>query len=448
MSNEVNSRKVVCMAMVMLLVGLVSESSPTVAQIFQPRIDAVPAGQLPAAQRSMPETRAVDPSRFRYSSRQPYTLDHGDVVGVVIDGVLGSPGESPPIYYPPAGSDVAPSLGYPFPVREDGTLSLPLIDPISVRGLTVPQIEALVKTKYTDPENPVLNERSRVLVSLMRKRTVSVFVVRGDNSQSFQTINAGRSNRSAVSDRSDRSGRIEKLQLPVGDNDLLNALSQTGGLPGVNAKSDIRIFRGGAAGSESANGNRPFSRSKPFPRSTMSNSTLGAYNSNGQLRSSIANRNPSVVPTRTRVGYRPAFDPMEARLNQNDVVVIDSRETEVYFTGGLLRGGQYLLPRDQSLDVLEAVAIAGGQPGNNASPGGLPGLPQRQPTELIVLRKLPNGSQLPIRVNMQAALSDPSQRIAVQPGDFLMLRYSRGEQIQNAGIGVFNAYGIRSLLGR
>ena len=66
------------------------------------------------------------------------------MLGVFIDGVLGNSTEAPPVTIPEPGSDLSPGIGYPIPVREDGTISLPLIDPIAVRGLTVAQVEQLV----------------------------------------------------------------------------------------------------------------------------------------------------------------------------------------------------------------------------------------------------------------------------------------------------------------
>ncbi len=424
------------------------------AQIFNPRIDAIPAGQLPPEFSQAVETQAVDASQFRMPQTKRYTLDAGDVLGVFVEGVLGELNSSPPVHYPDPSQDLPPSMGFPSPVREDGTLSLPLIDPIYVTGLTVIQVEELIKQKYRDPENPVINERSRVLVSLMSKRTIGVFVVRGDNSQA-SSPNGFRRNTGVVADRSDRSGRLSKIQLPAGDNDLLNALALTGGLPGVNAKSDIKIYRSSqsnaqqysqSVSSHSSSPSQSFSRSRsasnsPFPRSTASNSSLGGYSSNGIYQSNV-----TTVPTRTTTYYRPQISPTDAQLNKGDIVVIEPRDTEFYYTSGLLGGGQFLLPRDHGLDVMEAVALAGGTVG--ATGNSLGAIPQRQPTELIVLRKRPDGSQLPIRVDMNAAISDPRQRIQVQPGDVLILRHSRREQLQNIGIGTFNTFGVRALLGR
>ena len=129
------------------------------------------------------------------------------------------------------------------------------------------------------------------------------------------------------------------------------------------------------------------------------------------------------------------------------MVVIEPRNTEVYYTGGLLGGGEFPLPRDRGIDVLEAIAAAGQSVGA-VQQNGFGVLPQRTPTELLILRQRPGQGQLNIRVDVDRALSDPSQRIQVQAGDLLILRHTRREQIQNAGIGVFNAFGVRQIFGR
>ncbi len=45
-------------------------------------------------------------------------------------------------------------------------------------------------------------------------------------------------------------------------------------------------------------------------------------------------------------------------LKEGDVVYIESREAESFYTGGLLPGGESRFPRDNDLDVLGAMAFA------------------------------------------------------------------------------------------
>ena len=415
------------------------------AQILNRPIPAVPANQLPRSFSQRTETSPVNAALLRNRPSKKYFLDAGDVLGIFIEGVLGNIDESPPVQIPDPNSDLPPSLGYPVSVREDGTISLPLVDPISVRGMTIIQVEDLIKSRYQDHNRPILTSDNRILVSLMRKRTVSIYVIRGDESQSAG-LNRPRSG--VVNSRSDQSQRSNRLQLPAGDNDLLNALSQTGGLPGVNARSDVKIYRANqSAGRYQSNAGYAAAPSS-FPRTTAGGTS---YSSSNQYRSpslySANGTRVTTVPTRQRSGENVYIRPTDARLDDGDVVVIESRDTEVYYTGGLLGGGEFPLPRDRGIDVLEAIASAGQSVGA-VRQNGFGVLPQRTPTELLILRQRPGQGQLNIRVDVDRALTDPSQRIQVQAGDLLILRHTRREQIQNAGIGVFNAYGVRQIFGR
>lgn len=402
-----------------------------VGQIFYPPVNAVPAGQLGSGARYRPQNEPVDASQLRLSTARKYFLDSDDVLGVFIDGVLGESDQAPPVQYPEPGSDLPPSMGFPVPVRPDGSISLPLVGDIMVRGLTIRQAEDQIKRRFFDGTKPILTRDNRILVSLMRKRTVTVYVLRGDDSTSASPL-AGRANSSgrSVSSRSDSSQRARRLQLPAGDNDLLNALSRTGGLPGVNARSDVRIRSGGSE-------RRP-SRGdlSPFPRT-------GATGQPATGRSTVLRTGNRVtyVPTRQSSGFRAHIPRNDVRLNQGDVVVVEPRGTEVFYTGGLLAGGEFPIPRDRGLDVMEAVSIAGGTLAANG-PGNLTG------TELLVVRQRPDSTQVTISVDLNRAIADPNQRIQVRPGDFLILRYSPTEQIRNLGVRTLGAAGLRQIIGR
>ncbi len=426
------------------------------AQIFNRPIPAVPASQLPRSYTQRVQTSPVEAAMLRNRPSKKYYLDTDDVLGIFIEGILGKMDEMPPVQLPDPDSDLPPSIGYPVPVRDDGTISLPLVEPIAVRGLTITQAEALIKSKYLDPDQPILKRENRIMVSLMRKRTISVYVLRGDESQSA-TLNRQRSG--IVNQRSDQSRRSTRLRLPEGDNDLLNALSRTGGLPGVNARSDVRIYRSGgtqagSVGRYQSGGkyNRGFSE---FPRTAMGGSSYARTPASSQSTSnryaqptaySPNGTRVTTVPTRQRAGENIIIGPTDARLNDGDVVVIEPRDTEVYYTGGLLGGGEFPLPRDRGIDVLEAIATAGQSVGA-AGQNGFAVIPQRTPTEVLILRPRPGQSQLAIRVDVNRALADPTQRVQIRAGDLLILRHSRREQIQNAGIGVLNAYGVRQIFG-
>lgn len=379
-----------------------------------------------------------------------YRLAAGDVVGVFVEGVVGDIDSTPPVQYPQPESDLPPSIGFPAVVREDGKLSLPLVDPIPVQGLRIEQVEQTVKRAYRGGAKPIVAEDSRIIVTLARKRTIEVTVIRQD------TISERPFNfRNGVTDRSDSSARGNRLQLVAGDNDLLTALIETGGIPGINAKPSIRISRKQTKTSKPYQGDaaQPSTRStssrSPFPRSSR---TLGKHSSTSTQFKSTNNhvsfyrgfhgpkRTEFLVPLSKRSGSQLR----RLKLVDGDIIHVDARPTEVYYTGGLLRGGEYPLPRDKQLNVLEAVAIAGVQVGTNGgvAAGSVP------PTELLIVRKLPREIQQTFRVDLDRAITDAGQRPAVAAGDTLILRYKPVERATNVGIQIFNAYGTRQLFGR
>ena len=50
-------------------------------------------------------------------------------------------------------------------------------------------------------------------------------------------------------------------------------------------------------------------------------------------------------------------------------------------------------------------------------------------SKLIVLRRMPNGSQVSIKVDLYKALRNPAERLTVRPGDYLVLQYTPLEAI-------------------
>ena len=54
-------------------------------------------------------------------------------------------------------------------------------------------------------------------------------------------------------------------------------------------------------------------------------------------------------------------------------VRVEARDRDVFYTGGLLPGGAYLLPRDRDTNVLEAIAMAGGSIGGGLGSAGRSG---------------------------------------------------------------------------
>lgn len=138
------------------------------------------------------------------------------------------------------------------------------------------------------------------------------------------------------------------------------------------------------------------------------------------------------IPLRLDTNDCINFTEQDIVLENGDIIFIEGRLEEMFYTGGLLGGGQYTLPRDQDIDILEAIAIAQNSGGSNRDAYGKSALNQDvtiSASEAIVLRKLPNGTQMPIRVDLYRARTYPSERINIQPGDYVMLQYKPAEAV-------------------
>ena len=426
------------MRLALVLAVMVSMSMTGCTALFSP-LDTIPADRLPEQFKAEPQASKVplNPARLRQTRPEFYTLDSDDVLGIFIEGILGNAGEAPPIQIPDQGSDLPPAIGFPVPVREDGTLSLPSVKPIPVRGLTIKQAEELIQRAYRGGPEPILKEDSRIIVTILRERTFRVFVVRQDNSTSQRGSNqAGLGQRAQVTDRSDQSSRGFVLQMPAYKNDVLNALLQTGGIPGVNAKPEIRILRGNRFDNA-----RRDQRASEFYRTAQANQL--PY---GQIPNLDDDANTIRIPLRLKPGEVPDLRPEDVILRDGDVVYVDTRETDVYYTSGLLQGGEFPLPRDYDLDVLAAVSLAGQGFATGQRTGFLGGAAQNvPPTELVVLRRIPGDRQLAIRIDLNDAINDPRQRLLVKQGDTLILRFKPQEEILNLVSNVFFTFGVSNL---
>ena len=186
------------------------------------------------------------------SSRQKvYRLDAGDVLGVFVKGIFGRY-EDAPVQMPTARDPNRLSgMGYPFAVRNDGTVSLPLVGTVNVRNMTVSQAERAIADAYGPQENDLgdreggmIRDSRQVLISLLKKRTVQVIVV----------------NDAAGVDSLSRQSGILSVELPADRANVLNAIAATEGpspflAKSVNHLSDRGVAAiGGTRSSQLANG--------------------------------------------------------------------------------------------------------------------------------------------------------------------------------------------------
>lgn len=474
--------------------------------------------------------QTIDLSLLRQTPPEKYLLDAGDVLAVYVEGVIGRPGEAPPVHVSPT-HDAPPALGYPVPVREDGTISLPLVGAIPVRGLAVAEAEAAVRAAYTDSQK-LLQEKQIISVALQQPRTYNVLVIRQEAGAS-ELVSVGTTgktlNLGAV-----KRGTGRTVALKAYKNDVLHALAETGGLPGIDAENTIFVIRrrrdlaasrkpvhpalpsapqhgpgplqptpdpginqasyhhraargtllaqamspagpavqptpagpghavapppAGPQVNEPLPGAAPGMPGPPFPGWAPGGAPHQAPlvpglhvphgadqmiveegRALGEL-STLYGRDTQIIriPVRLFPGEVPQFTEEDVILHDGDIVFIESRDTEIFYTGGLLGGGQYALPRDYDLDVLGAIAIAtasqsgSGGAGFGNRIGGISSTNQDisvSASDVVILRQLADGNQVPIKVNLYKALRDPKHRVRIQPGDYVILQYKLHEAV-------------------
>ncbi|MGD0896634.1 MAG: polysaccharide biosynthesis/export family protein [Thermoguttaceae bacterium] len=358
-----------------------------------------------------------------------YLLGPRDILGVFVEKVLGQADQNPPVTMPDVNgiSNLPPSLGFPISVREDGTVPLPLVDPVHVEGMTLAQAEKAVKDAYTVKRKILAAGQERVIVTLMRPRTTRVLVIRQDSpgvAGANVTVGAGYTRGllgASPSFSATRHGAGTIVDLPAYENDVLTALTQTGGLPGFDAKNEVRIDR--------------HALKSTSPDSSGSGAEAAAAEAE---KTSAGDREVETVkiPLRLPASAPLPFKPDSIILHEGDVVSIEARDAEVFYTGGFLPPGEHALPRDYDLDVVKAISAIGGplvNGGVNANnlTGSLAqqGIGSFSPKLVSVLRKTPHGGQCTIIVDLDCALQNPRSSLLLKAGDVVILQETKGQAL-------------------
>ena len=388
------------------------------AALTNPVSDGVPVRLVP--QELLAPSKAGDqPLPFNLLGQpQPdqYRLAAGDVLGVYVEGYLGDkavqvPTFVSPLLQPRDQRRTSASSGYPVPVQDDGTIDLPAAGTVSVNGLTIAQARDAIRDLYVR-KNLLKPDLARIIVNLLEKRQYSVVVFRQESS----SFSGAPDTAIATSKR----GTGFDLDLPAYQNDVLHALSRTGGLPGLDAYDEVIVYRNcfqDAAGRAAVMGQiGPAIPGKAIPAGIGSCATR--------------------IPLRTAAHCTPGVRPEDILLGNGDVVYLAAREQEVFFTGGLLPAGIHVVPRDRDLDVIEAISLVRGPLVNGAFAvsnlsGTLiqSGVGNPSPAQVTVLRKTPGGGQVAITVDLRSALRHPSERLLVRGGDMLILQEMPGQAL-------------------
>ena len=401
------SRPVLLAAMLALLPG-------GCAALTNPVADGIPVRRLPAEVLGRPKAdlRPVPLTALQQREASPYRVDKGDVLAVDAPGIVAPEAQVAPVQLPGQQAPTA-AVGFPVPVREDGTISFPELPPILVRGLSLIEIENLVR-EYATGQRPggkaLIQPNQRISVQILQKREYLVTVVREDTQPipvlTGTTVFGG-----------NRRGNGYTLRMRAGENDVLRALNQTGGPPGLDARDEVTVLRNLKPG-------RPLD-----PNRLIDAAARSQLVQSGEV---LAVRIPLRIYPEQPLSIREE----DIILKDGDIVLIQARDTEVYYTAGIIGAAQYALPRDYDLNVLQAIAavraplINGAFNQNQFTASSVNGgIGQPSPSLCTVLRQLPDKRQIPIRVDINRAFKDPRERILILPGDVIVLQERPGEAI-------------------
>jgi len=403
------SRQIASTVGAAIVAALVATLGSGCAAITNPVADGIPVRRLPEEIRGTPreEMKPIPLSLLRQKPPDVYRTEPGDVLGILIENVLGDRTQAPPVRLSGADNQ-SPAIGYPIVVEENGKITLPYVPPILVKGKTLAEVHEAIRKAYVESKQILKPETERIIVSLLQPRRYHVLVMREDGgtagvsvSQQFNQLGGG-----ALLGAS-RKGTGFPLELPAGENDVLTALARSGGLPGTDAKNEIKIYR------------------HPNLQTGAPERTI-------------------LIPLRMRPGATLPIRPEDIILENGDIVYLEARETEVFYTAGVCGSGQYPLPRDYDLDILQAVAaikgplVNGGYSQNAFVATAVnSGLGNPSPSLVTVLRKVPGNRQIPIRVDLNLALRDPRERIIVKPGDIVVMQEKPSEGLARYFSSVF-----------
>ena len=325
-----------------------------------------PIGSIPPQMRAGRGIRTGPANLAMFASRtlDEHILGPRDVVGLYVRGL-----ERQDEYRP-----------IPLRVQENGTVILPLAGPTTVSGMTLFQAERAIGQAY---RNAYLKD-PYVRLELLQPRAKRVVVL-------------GEVKTPGVYD------------LPFDQTDVLHALAKAGGLT-ERAETQVQIHRRVT----DVAGRDQFMKALGFDdggdRVTQAQATIPPnfeFPTSGLPGEGDSTR---VITVPLRGTADEPIDLRDLSLEAGDVVMVESRRDEIFYVGGAVEhGGKFDLPRDREIDVLGAVAMAGGA------------RLKSDPSKATVIRRLPDGRQVRVAMDLRRARRDPNQNIYLRPGDVVIV---------------------------
>jgi polysaccharide export outer membrane protein len=311
------------------------------------------------------------PNEYRASAKHPdsATLNLSRLAASGIGNTKVAPGDLLEILVASgrSGEEMEPQLAR---VGNDGNVEVPLIGVVSVSNLE--PFEASQNIARAAVERGIY-VRPHVTVEVKRKAVNHITVL----------------------------GAVEKpgtYEVARGACDLAAAIGAAGGLT-EKASMQVDVLRQGPT----------FFAAAPSPSegATGSATQLASYQS-GQT-----NEARSVVDARTTRIDLAALPDRDvgpglggsSQLNDRDVVMVLPRDKEVVHVTGLVKEpGQFDLPHDQDVHLLDVVAMAGGMSSPVAD-------------KVLIIRRLPDREPLAIRASLVRAKRDGDENLRIAAGD-------------------------------
>ena len=203
---------------------------------------SIPVDEVPCELLAQPREALLPINFSMLGQPQPpeHLIDTGDTLGVYVKGVLDLQESPRPVEFPTNTIDLnikTPSVGFPLKVGPEGEVDLPLLGDVAVRGLSLDEATDTIRKEYVAREI-VSKNADQTVVWLIKPRTTRVVVIREDSPVTSPVLN-GETDYTILSKR----GTSQLVELPAYENDVLHALSASGGLPGTDAENEVIIFR-------------------------------------------------------------------------------------------------------------------------------------------------------------------------------------------------------------
>jgi polysaccharide biosynthesis/export protein len=294
---------------------------------------------------------------------------------------------------------------FPIParVREDGCVMLPLVGPVIVSNLTLPDAEQTIFAQYSCQG---ILKKPQFVVSLRETRKVRVYLLGAVKNPGQYELNGN-------------------------ECDLLSALVAAGGLtPEASSAVDIRrrvlegppipgrmdqLQKAGhhvpAASSQPAVASAATSGTSPAP--AQNPSPYSAPPSVGPIQPSMALRTQTAEATLIHLDLANEKDKLALagglNLQNGDIISVGQRKINpIYVMGMVNKPGEFPVPPDRAIRILEAIGLAGGV--DRAS----------LPDKAVVIRQRPDQSDVvTIRIDIDRAKRNMGENIVLMPGDIV-----------------------------